>query len=140
MALSTEFLQIGSDIIGAAFEVRKSTGKGMRECYYRDALVWELKQKGYDVLTEVLIPAIYKGSIISNAYKADILVDNKVVIEVKAIPQMSYGETRQIISYLKLSELKLGYLINFGVQNFTNGKLTDPHPYNKGIYRIANGL
>lgn len=140
MALDTEFLQIGSDIIGAAFEVRKSAHRGLRETYYRDALAWEITQRGYEVQTESLIPALYKGISIGKALQADIVVDNRVIIETKAIPNMSDREARQLITYLKLSGTRLGYLINFGAKNFTNGRLTDPFPYDKGIYRIVNGI
>lgn len=140
MALSPEFTKIGYDIIGCAFEVRKAAGRGLRECYYRDALAWELQHRGYKVETESLVPALYKENKIANAFQADILVDDKVIIETKAITSMLEEETRQLITYLKLSDLKLGYLINFGAADFTNGKLSDPFPYKKGIYRIVNGI
>lgn len=140
MALSEEFKQIGYDIIGAAFDVRNNTGRGLREVYYRKALAWELQQKGYEVKQEFTVPALYRGNVIGDAFKADILVDNRVIIEVKAIGKMDDEESRQIITYLKLSDFKLGYLINFGSKEFRTGKISDPMPYDKGIYRIVNGI
>ncbi len=140
MALNEDYLKIGYDIIGCAYEVRNTGGKMLREKYYRDALTWELRQKGYTVDNEVLVPAIYKGVHIGEAYKADIVVDNRVVIETKAIGKMGEEEVRQIITYLKLSNFKLGYLINFGAHTFKNGRLDEMVPYEKGIYRIVNNI
>ena len=140
MALPEEFRQIGYDIIGAAFAVRNETGAGMREIFYKRALAWELRQKGYKVELEVNVPALYKGIEISDAFAADIVVDDRVIIEAKAVGRMGEAETRQLISYIKLSNFKLGYLINFGAHDFGTGKLSDPLPYCKGIYRVVNGI
>ena len=71
---------------------------------------------------------------------ADIVVDNKVIIEVKALGQMMEDEARQLLTYMKLSDIKLGYLVNFGVADFCLGKLSDRLPYKKGIYRIVNNI
>ncbi len=140
MALNKDYLEIGYDIIGCAYEVRNTSGRLLREKYYRDSLTWELRQRGYEVENEVLVPALYKGVEIGEAYKADIVVDNRVVVETKAIVNLGEKEVRQLITYLKLSDFKLGYLINFGTRTFRNGKLTDPFPYDKGIYRLVNNL
>ena len=140
MALNEDYLQIGYDIIGAAYEVRNTSGRQFREIYYRRALSWELRQKGYDVRNEVLIPALYKGVKIDDAYKADIVVDNRVVIEVKAIGKMGEAEVRQLLTYMRLSDFRLGYLINFGTKTFKNGRLDEHLPYEMGIYRVANKI
>ena len=140
MALSEEFKQIGYDIIRAAFDVRNNSGRCLREVYYRKALAWELQQRGYDAQQEVMVPALYRGNKIGDAFQADIVVDNRVVIEVKAIGKMDEEESRQLITYMKLSDFKLGYLINFGANVFKTGKISDPFPYDKGIYRIVNGI
>lgn len=140
MSLNEEYLKIGYDIIGAAYEVRNTTGRHLREIYYRRALSWELRQMGYVVENEVLIPAVYKGVEIDDAYKADIVVDNRVVIEVKALGKMGEAEARQLLTYLHLSDFRLGYLINFGAKTFKNGRLDEHLPYEMGIYRIANKI
>lgn len=140
MALNEDYLQIGYDIIGAAYEVRNTSGRHFREIYYRRALSWELRQRGYDVRNEVLIPALYKGVEIDDAYKADIVVDNRVVIEVKAMGKMGEAEVRQLLTYMHLSDFRLGYLINFGTKIFKNGRLNEHLPYDMGIYRIANKI
>lgn len=140
MALHPDYIDIGSDIIGAAFEVRNTVGRGMREEYYQSALKWELEQKGYVVEMELPVPVTYKGHIINSKYSADLVVDHRVIIEVKALGELVERQGRQILTYLRLTNFKLGYLINFGVKDFGLGRLSDPLPYRKGIYRLVNGL
>lgn len=140
MSLNDKYIKIGHDIIGAAYEVRNNAGRGLREVYYEKALVYELTLRGYNVKTQVTIPVSYKGIVIDDAYKADIIVDDKVIIEIKAVGQLKETEPRQLLTYLKLTKLELGYLINFGVESFRPGKLSDPLPYNAGFYRIINNL
>ena len=139
--LNTEpYFSIGHDIIGAAFEVRKKTGSGLREKFYEKALVFELLKKGHHIEEQVTIPALYEDMIIDEAYIADIIVDNLIIVEVKAVGSMSEKESRQLLTYLKLSNFKLGYLINFGAQDFSLGKLSEHIPYKKGIYRMVNNF
>ncbi len=138
--LNKEFEKIGSDIIGAAFSVRKETGRGLREKYYEAALAWEISQRGYHVERQKLLPCLYKGIEVSDAYAPDIIVDNKVIVEVKAISQMTENESRQLLTYLKLSGIKLGYLINFGVKDFCIGRFDGSMSYDKGIYRFVNRI
>lgn len=138
--LNQDYLDIGRDIIGAAFDVRKSTNRFMRERYYEAALAYELEKRGYSVVRQVAIPAIYKGLKIEDSYQADIIVDSRVIIEIKALTTMKEEECRQLLSYLKLSGLKLGYLINFGSKDFRIGKTSEKLPYLKGIYRFVNNI
>ena len=140
MPLNPEFVPIGYDIIGSAFEVMKVAGKGLKEKYYEMALTYELIQKGHEVKCQVEIPAIYKGIEIGNSFVADMIIDNKVLVELKAINYLTEAESRQIITYLKLSGLKLGYLINFGAKDFKVGKTDHQYPYKQGIYRYVNGI
>ena len=140
MPLNEEYVQIGYDIIASAFEVRNSIGRGLREKFYEGALAYEISQKGYEVKRQVLIPAIYKGVVVEEAYKADIVVDNRVIIEVKAVGQMEENECRQLLTYLKLSDYRLGYLINFGAKLFKPGKVSETMPYKNGIYRFVNNI
>lgn len=140
MSLNPEYLKIGHDIIGAAYAVRNAVNRGLRESYYEAALAWELARLGYCVERQVIVPAIYKGEVIDDAYKADIIVDNRVIIEVKAVGQMKEAEPRQLLTYLVLSNFALGYLINFGVEHFSIGRLSEPLPYKSGIYRMVNGI
>ncbi|MDE7414247.1 MAG: GxxExxY protein [Muribaculaceae bacterium] len=131
---------IGHDIIGCAFEVRNNAGRYFREKYYLHALAFELTQRGHTVEIEKSLPAMYKGVEIQDSLNMDLLVDGCVVVEVKALHQIGNAEYRQILTYLMLSKFKLGYLINFGVENFTisgnQNKFNNCH----GIYRFVNGI
>jgi len=140
MALNPEFEQVGRDIIGACFNVRKETGRGLREKYYEAALAWEISKSGHFVERQKTIPCIYKGVEIDNAYTCDIIVDDHVIIEVKALGQMLENEFRQLLTYMRLSGIKLGYLVNFGAKDFCMGRLDDSIPYKKGIYRLVNNI
>ena len=89
---------------------------------------------------EKTLPALYKGVEIEDSYHMDLVIDDKIVIEIKALPQVGASEYRQLMSYLFLSKYKLGYLINFGVENFSVAKREDKfNPY-LGIYRFVNGI
>ena len=140
MALNKEYLKIGADIIKAAFTVKTNVGRGLRESYYEAALAYEIQKLGYTVETQVTVPALYCGMEIRDAYKADIIVDKRVIIEVKALNQLGDSECRQLYTYLRLSNIRLGYLINFGVYDFSIGSTRDKHPLTQGIYRIVNNL
>lgn len=140
MDIIGEYNQIGFEIVGSAFEVRKHTGRGLREKYYESALAWELRNKGFKVEQQVPRPAIYKGCQIDNSYTLDLLINEKIIIEVKAVSQMTDNERRQLLTYMKLSNCKLGYLINFGSESFSPGRFDENPPYLNGIYRLVNGL
>lgn len=131
---------IGHDIIGCAYEVRNTTGRFFRENYYKHALAYELINKGHSVSTEKILPALYKGVEIQDALKMDIVVDDSVIVEVKALPQIGNAEYRQLLTYLMLSHYKLGYIINFGVEKFTiSGRQDVFNPYH-GIYRFVYNI
>ncbi len=131
--------ELGEQIIGAAFEVRRNCGKGLREAYYKGALALELSNLGLKVDREVKMPALYKGIEIDDAYYADIVVENKIILEVKALKFVGEAEVRQLVTYLELSKIRLGYLINFGVDDFCICNLKrESFPYKHGIYRIVH--
>ena len=130
--------QISYDIIGAALEVRNVCDKYFREQYYKEALSYELTLKGHQVEKEVILPAAYKGVIIDNAYRMDLLVDQSVIIELKALQYVGSREFRQILSYLKLSGLPMGFLINFGCEVFKLASNNDIFSQECGIYRFVN--
>ena len=135
-----DYHKIGEDIVGAAFSVRKEVGRGLLEKYYESALAYELKNMGHRVESQVPIPALYKGQEIGEAYRADLIIDDAVIIEIKAITSMQDHQACQLYTYLKLSGYKLGYLINFGCYDFKIGRLNDEPPYEYGIYSVVNNL
>ena len=120
---------ISYKIIGAALEVHKKLGVGLLESAYKTALVYELQKLGFDVKQQYSLPLNYKEIAIDNAYRIDILVENKVIIEVKSVLELHPIHFAQTKTYLKFTNLKLGLLINFKTQLLKDG-----------IHRIVNKL
>lgn len=113
--------EISSNIIGAAIEVHKFLGPGLLESSYEACLLFELRQKGLNVKSQVPLPVSYKGLQLDAGYRIDILVEEKVIIEVKAVNELAEIHTAQILTYLKLTNLKLGILINFNTAKVIDG-------------------
>lgn len=105
--------EISYEIIGAALEVHKILGPGLLESTYEAALSYDLRERGMEVRTQVPMPLVYKGVHQDVGYRIDIIVQNKVIIEVKSIENLAPVHFAQTLTYLKLSGLKLGLLINF---------------------------
>jgi GxxExxY protein len=121
--------EISNVILGVAIELHKSLGPGLLESAYENALVYDLMKKGLDVKQQVAMPFIYKEVKLDVGYRIDLIVENKVLIEVKSIEDLAPAHYSQVLTYLRLSKLKLGLLINF------NTKLLKD-----GIHRIVNNL
>ena len=120
---------ISYKIIGAALEVHKKLGVGLLESAYETALVYELQKLGFDVKQQYSLPLNYKDIEIQNAYRIDVLVENKVIVEVKSVLELHPIHFAQTKTYLKITNLKLGLLINFKT-----------HLLKDGIHRIVNKL
>ncbi|NJN24496.1 MAG: GxxExxY protein [Cyclobacteriaceae bacterium] len=120
---------ISYSIIGAAMEIHKTIGPGLLESAYESALAYELSELGLNVKHQVAMPFIYKGVVQEIGYRIDLMIDNKVIVEVKSIEKLAPVHFAQTLTYLRLSQLKLALLINF------NGKTLK-----EGIHRIVNGL
>src|SRR5690554_3800482 len=116
-------------IIGVALELHKNVGPGLLESAYENALAYDLREAGLEVSQQVPMPFVYKEIKMDVGYRIDLLVENKVVIEVKSIEVLAPVHYAQLLTYLKLSHLKLGLLINF------NCKLLK-----EGIHRMANNM
>jgi len=121
--------EISNVILGVAIELHKSLGPGLLESAYENALVYDLMKKGRDVKQQVAMPFIYKEVKLDVGYRIDLIVENKVLIEVKSIEDLAPVHYSQVLTYLRLSKLKLGLLMNF------NTKLLKD-----GIHRIVNNL
>ena len=116
-------------IIGAAMELHKTLGPGLLESVYEAALAYDLRELGIEVKSQVPMPLVYKEIKQDVGYRIDLLVENKVIIEIKSVENLAPVHFSQTLTYLKLSELKLALLINF------NTKLLKD-----GIHRIVNNL
>ena len=97
------------------FSVHNNLGPGLLESVYEAALVYELKQKGFKVCTQVAVPVIYKGIHLDLGFRLDILVNDLVIIEIKSIESILDVHKKQTLTYLKLSKKPLGILVNFNV-------------------------
>ena len=121
--------ELSHSIIGAALEVHKTLGPGLLEVVYEDCLMVELQQRGIDVKRQVERPIIYKGTAVGHPLKIDLLVEDCIIVELKTVNELSDIHTAQLLSYLKLSGLKLGLLINFNCVMLQDG-----------LRRVVNGL
>ena len=113
--------EISEKIIGCAIEIHKTLGPGLLENAYEECLFFELQKIGLQVEKQKGLPLIYKDVKLDIGYRLDLLVENKVIIELKACQEMNDIHLAQMITYLKLSECKLGLLINFNVTQLKNG-------------------
>ncbi|MCK4655012.1 MAG: GxxExxY protein [Candidatus Cloacimonetes bacterium] len=112
---------IGKQIVDAAFQVHKELGPGLLESAYEACLVSELIERGLRVERQKTLPIFYNGKKLDAGYRLDLLVKNEIIIELKAIEKFLPIHDAQLISYLKLSKKKLGFLINFNVTLIKNG-------------------
>jgi len=100
-------------ILQAAFEVHTQLGPGLLESTYRRCLLHELRLSGMEAQTEIAVPMAYKGLEIDCTYRADVIVEGKVMLELKAVAAILPIHKAQLLTYLKLTKIKLGYLLSF---------------------------
>lgn len=112
---------ISKMVIGCAIDVHKQLGPGLLESAYQECLLFELREKGLLVEKEKPMPIVYKEVKLDHGYRIDLLVQNKVVIEIKTVESLTDVHTAQVLTYLKLGEYKLGLLINFNVSLLKDG-------------------
>ena len=112
---------IGAAIVNAAFKVHKALGPGLLEKVYEVCIVHELRKTGYIVSRQVNIPIQYDGMVFDEGLRLDVLVEQKVIIEIKAVDTINPVWQAQVLSHLKLTGLRLGYLINFNVPLIKDG-------------------
>lgn len=121
--------QLSYKIIGIALELHRNIGPGLLESAYESALEHDLTCAGLLVKKQATMPFIYKGVKLDAGYRIDLLVENKVIVEIKAVESLAPVHFAQVLTYLKLSHMKLGLLINF------NCKLLKD-----GIHRLVNNM
>ena len=122
--------QISRYITVAAIDVHRTLGgPGLLECVYEEALVWELQKAGLDVDRQTFVPIVYKGRTLSTPLRLDLLVEKKVIVENKATSSYNSIYEAQARTYLRLMDLRLAMVINFGEKYVKNG-----------IHRVLNGI
>ena len=118
---SEQLNKLGAIILDASIEVHKQLGPGLLESVYELSLFKELTSRDVNVKKQVAIPVLYKGEDLNAEFKIDVLVENEIVIELKAVEILLPVHKAQLLTYLRLSEKKLGYLINFNVLKLIDG-------------------
>ncbi|MBX7171088.1 MAG: GxxExxY protein [Pyrinomonadaceae bacterium] len=121
--------EIAKIIVDCSFKVHTTLGPGLLESVYQAALAYELRKRGLKVITELPIPVIYEEVKLELGFRADLLVENKVIVETKSIEALAPIHGKVLLTYLRLADKKLGLLINFNVELIKNG-----------IKRVVNNL
>jgi GxxExxY protein len=119
--IPAEAERLAKATLDAAFKVHSTLGPGLLESVYELCLAYELRQRGIRVETQVAFPVIYEGVRMEGGLRIDLLVDRQVVVELKAVDAMNPVFEAQLITYLKMTGLRLGLLINFNVPHLRNG-------------------
>ena len=124
-----EVNRISGGVVDRAMKVHMSLGPGLLESVYQRILAYELREAGLAIETEVAIPVEWDGHVIADSFRADIIVEDKVLIELKSVETVLPVHKKQTFTYLKLAKLHLGLLINFGAPLLKDG-----------VHRIVNQL
>lgn len=121
--------ELASIVVDSCIDIHRRLGPGLLENAYEAILAFELGRKGLSLERQVPIPLIWNGMLIEECYRADIIVEGKVLLELKSQERILPVHKKQVLTYLKIKALKLGLLLNFGEELMKNG-----------ITRIVNGL
>ena len=121
--------EIATIIVDAAYTIHVKTGPGLLESAYEAMLVYELRKRGLNVLQQVPLPVIYDGVELEAGYRVDLIVEDKVLVELKSVEKVLLVHRKQLLTYLRMADKRLGLLINFGSDTIK-----------KGISRVANGM
>jgi GxxExxY protein len=121
--------EIAREIVDAAYKIHVALGPGLLESVYEIVLEYELKKRGLKVVRQVSMPVVYETVKLAEGYRADMLVGDKVIVELKSVEEVSSVHKKQLLTYLRLADKRLGLLINFGEALMK-----------RGISRVVNGL
>ena len=120
---------IAKEIVNAAFKIHKKLGPGLLESVYESVLAFELEKKALSVKRQTVIGLTYEGMTFDEGFRADLIVEGKIIVELKSVEAVSPVHKKQLLTYLKLADKRLGLLINFGSNLIRNG-----------IHRVVNNL
>ena len=121
--------EIAAVILDAAFKIHRTLGPGLLESVYQATLDFELKKRGLSVVQQVGLPVYYENIKLELGFRVDLIVGDKVIIEIKSVEALAPVHRKQLLTYLRLMNLHLGLLLNFNVELLKNG-----------IQRVVNGL
>ena len=109
--------EITYEVRGAVYDVYKELGPGLLESVYEEALCFELKQRGLKVEHQVLVPVSYKGNVLKTELRLDVLVEDKVIVELKSVEEVKKVFAKQLLTYLRLMNKRVGLLVNFNTDD-----------------------
>jgi GxxExxY protein len=121
--------EIAKVVVDAAFQVHTRLGPGLLESVYESVLAYELEKRGLRVALQLPVPIVYDGVTFDEGFRADLIVEDKVILELKSVEATLPVHKKQLLTYLRLMDKQLGFLINFGAALIKNG-----------ITRMVNGL
>lgn len=116
-----EVEQIGKAVLDAAYKVHTTFGPGLLETVYETALAFELRKGGFKVDSQMNVPIVYEGEILASGLRLDLIVENCVIVELKAVEEIKPLYEAQLMTYLRLCQVRLGYLMNFNVEHLKDG-------------------
>ena len=114
--MTKEIEAVATDIVDAAVKVHKALGPGLLESAYQQCHAYELRKRGRKVLTELVVPIIYDGQSIDAGYRLDMLIDDLVIVENKTVDSILPIHVAQLLTYLKLKDCKVGFILNWNVK------------------------
>ncbi len=117
----TELEELARIVIDCGYHLHKEIGPGLLETVYEVLLVQALQERNLSVVRQVPVPIRYKGIVVDNAFRADLVVDNRLIVELKSTEQFAPVHGKQLLTYLRLMGLPLGLLMNFGMYSFKDG-------------------
>ena len=121
--------EIAKQIIDAAYKIHKALGPGLLESVYETLLAHVLEKRGFNVRRQVPVPIVYEGISFNEGFRADLIVEDKVIVELKSVENVAPVHKKQLLTYLRLADKRLGLLINFGSSLLR-----------EGVTRVVNGL
>ena len=121
--------ELATQIVDAAYRIHTSLGPGLLESVYEVVLAFDLERRGLRTLRQQVVPIVYQSTRIEMGFRADLIVEDKVIVEIKSVEAMAPVHKKQLLTYLRLADKRLGLLINFNVALIKDG-----------IARVANGM
>ncbi len=119
--MKREFSELSHRVIGCAIEVHRALGPGLLESTYQQCLARELNLNGIAFRMEHPLPVEYKGILLDCGYRIDLLIEDEIIVELKAVEELKGIHAAQLLTYMKLSGIKQGFLINFNVERLKDG-------------------
>jgi len=113
--------EVGAAIVNEALEIHRELGVGLLESVYETVLCRALEQKGFRVDRQRKVPLVYRDLEFDEAFRADLVVEDSIIVEIKSVEALTHAHRKQLLTYLKLADMRLGFLLNFGAALMKNG-------------------